>query len=36
MNAIMEILENIINANYSEVVGRNPPWLFNKQSSLKL
>ena len=37
MNTIMEILENIaINGNYSEVVGRSPPWLFNNRSSLKL
>ena len=37
MNTIMEILENIaINGNYSEVVGGNPPWLFNNRRSLKL
>ena len=29
----MEILENIdINANCSEVVGRNTPWLLNNEA----
>ena len=37
VNTIMEILKNInINANYSEIVGRSSPWLFNNRSSLKL
>ena len=37
MNTIMEVLEIIaINGNYSEVVGRNPPLLFNNRGSLKL